>query len=115
MVLLIVSVLVWCTSLPIRSDSLTLFSRNLLSRIEREQFLALETRRSRKVAVDRQFLETENGKTGYPQAISCQPQVLTFNAKGNISKGGTITCAENGRQIRLVFQIGAGKGRVELD
>lgn len=112
-VLLIVSILLSTTQLSVKPDGLSLFSKNLLLTIQSEQFKAFETRQSRQIIIDQHHYETQEAKINYPSSISCTPQILRFTNKGNISKGGSITCTQGAKQIRLVFQLGTGKGRID--
>ncbi len=112
-VILIVSVLLHTLTFIPRSDSLGLFSRHLLLSIQSEQFKAFEARESRQIVIDKHFYETTERKVEYPASISCTPQVLLFTSKGNIAKGGSITCTQGAKSVRLVFQLGTGKGRID--
>lgn len=112
-VLLIVSILLKSITLPTKNESLSLFSRNLLLNIQTEQFKAFESRQNRQFVIERNYYQTLKEKVNYPASITCTPQVLLFTSKGNISKGGTVVCNQGAKQVRLVFQIGTGKGRID--
>lgn len=112
-VLFIVSILLSVSSVPFHKDSLAFFSRNLLLEIQTEQFKAFESRQNRQFVIERNYYQTTTEKVDYPNSISCTPQVLLFTSKGNISKGGTVVCSQGTKQVRLVFQIGTGKGRID--
>lgn len=115
LVMLVLAVLLQLAVPASSSATLSMFSRNLLLQIQREQFLAFEQRSTRKVAIDEHFLETETSKAAYPETIVCSQQVLLFNERGNIAKGGTVTCAAGSRSVRLIFQLGSGRGRIEYN
>ncbi len=112
-VLLIVSILLHATAFVSRPDSLSLFSRNLLLSIQSEQFKAFEMRQARQIVIDQHHYETTERKVDYPASISCTGQVLLFTNKGNIAKGGSFTCTQGNKSVRLVFQLGTGKGRID--
>lgn len=112
-VVLIVSVLLHALASAPRPDHLGLFSRQLLLTIQSEQFKAFESRQSRQIVIDKHAYETIEKRVEYPSSISCTPQVLLFTNKGNIAKGGSITCSQGSKRVRLVFQLGTGKGRID--
>lgn len=114
-VLLIVVVLAGSFSVGHQANSLGLFGQNLLHTIQIEQYQALATRQSRTIALDVESLDTPTSHQRYPSGIACSQQVITFNANGNITKGGSVTCRKSMQTIRLIFQIGSGKGRIEYD
>ncbi len=113
LVLLIVGLLIHCFGGIRAPDRLNLFARNLLGEIQIEQYQALYHRQSRQIAVETDHIETEDRRVAYPKSITCEAQVIRFNEKGNISKGGTVRCQQGDRQARLVFQLGAGRGRID--
>lgn len=49
----------------------------------------------------------------YPMDIVCDPFDFHYNFNGNISQGKTILCHQQSKFIKLVFQIGTGRIRVE--
>ena len=49
----------------------------------------------------------------YPPSISCTPFAFHYNAKGNISQAHTIQCTDKVRTIRLIYQLGSGRVRIE--
>ncbi|WP_221248059.1 prepilin-type N-terminal cleavage/methylation domain-containing protein [Catenisphaera adipataccumulans] len=49
----------------------------------------------------------------YPPDIVCTPFAFHYNAAGNISQGGTVTCHSGNQTMRLVFQLGSGRVRIE--
>ncbi|MBF0580584.1 prepilin-type N-terminal cleavage/methylation domain-containing protein [Erysipelotrichaceae bacterium RD49] len=114
-VMLIVVILAGSINAGHQDSSLGLFGKNLLHTIQIEQYQALAQRESRSIAIDAQSLDTPTSHQRYPSGISCSAQVITFNANGNISKGGSVTCRKSTQTIRLIFQIGSGKGRIEYD
>lgn len=114
-VMLIVVVLAASFGVGHHENSLGLFGRSLLHTIQIEQYQALASRQSRSVAIDTQSLDTPASHQRYPSGITCSQQVVTFNANGNIAKGGSVTCRKSAQTIRLVFQIGSGRGRIEYD
>lgn len=114
-VMLIVVILASSLRASRPGTSLGLFARNLLNTIQIEQFQALANRETRTVAIDARALNTPTSYQKYPSTISCTQQVVTFNANGNITKGGSVTCRQYDQSIRLVFQIGSGRGRIEYD
>lgn len=43
----------------------------------------------------------------------CQPYAFHYNEKGNISKGGRLSCSADQKQKSIVFQLGMGRMRIE--
>lgn len=113
LVILIVVLIVQVFSICHRSGSLNLFAQNLLNEIQIEQFRAMSTRSSREIDIDVHHAQTEERIIDYPSSVTCSYQVLIFNARGNIAKGGTITCSQGKEEVHLVFQLGAGRGRID--
>lgn len=50
----------------------------------------------------------------YPKGFVCDLSSYHFNAKANISKAGTTICKADNRQLKLIFQLGSGRVRYEI-
>lgn len=115
MVILLLVVIIQVFGIQKQKGSLNLFAQNLLNEIQIEQFKAMSMRTRKEVAIDVHHAKTEEKIIDYPRSVTCSYQVLIFNARGNIAKGGTITCNQGKEEVHLVFQLGAGRGRVEYE
>lgn len=115
LVILMISVIVQVFGIRKQDTSLNLFAQNLLNEIQIEQFKAMSTRSKKEVAIDVHHAQTDEKIIDYPSSVTCSYQVLIFNARGNIAKGGTIQCNQGKEEVHLVFQLGAGRGRVEYE
>lgn len=113
LVILMVAVIVQVFGVHKQEESLNLFAQNLLNEIQIEQYKAMSTRSRKVVAIDVHHAKTDEKIIDYPRSVTCTYQVLIFNSRGNIAKGGTIQCNQGQEEIHLVFQLGAGRGRVE--
>lgn len=50
-----------------------------------------------------------------PNDIVCDSVSFYYNAKGNISKAMSLHCQNASSQMKLVFQVGAGRVRLEKE
>ncbi len=50
-----------------------------------------------------------------PKDIVCDPVSFYYNAKGNISKGLTLRCQNANSKMKLVYQLGTGRVRLEKE
>ena len=50
-----------------------------------------------------------------PQDIVCDSVSFYYNAKGNMSKAMSLHCQNASNQMKLVFQVGAGRVRLEKE
>lgn len=50
-----------------------------------------------------------------PHDIACDHVSFYYNAKGNISKAMSLHCQNASSQMKLVFQVGAGRVRLEKE
>lgn len=50
-----------------------------------------------------------------PQDIVCDSVSFYYNAKGNMSKAMSLHCQNASSQMKLVFQVGAGRVRLEKE
>ena len=90
-VLLIVSIL--ALAIPTeRIDSLTLFSRMVQMHCIQVQEQAFAKKTETKVIFSKYEVNFNGTIIAYPQSIVCTPHEFHYNADGNISKGGRITC-----------------------
>lgn len=113
MVIMVIAIIVQVFGIHKQESSLNIFAQNLLNEIQIEQYKAMSTRSRKEVAIDVHHAKTEEKIIDYPSSVTCSYQVLIFNARGNIAKGGTILCNQGKEEVHLVFQLGAGRGRVE--
>ena len=52
---------------------------------------------------------------GIPHDIACDHVSFYYNAKGNMSKAMSLHCQNASSQMKLVFQVGAGRVRLEKE
>lgn len=114
-VMLIVGILMSMGVNRTPSASLNLFMKQLQSAILTEQFGAFEEREKRQVRIDRHSFKGDAIFFDYPQGITCSPLTVSYNARGNIAKAGTVNCSDGHHFGKLVFQIGAGRVRLEME
>lgn len=50
-----------------------------------------------------------------PKDIACDSVDFYYNAKGNMSKALTFHCSNASTKMKLVFQVGAGRVRLEKE
>lgn len=50
-----------------------------------------------------------------PHDIACDHVSFYYNAKGNMSKAMSLHCQNASSQMKLVFQVGAGRVRLEKE
>lgn len=50
-----------------------------------------------------------------PKDIACDSVDFYYNAKGNISKALSLHCSNSSTKMKLVFQVGAGRVRLEKE
>lgn len=52
---------------------------------------------------------------GIPKDIACDSVSFYYNAKGNMSKAFSFHCSNTNTKMKLVFQVGAGRVRLEKE
>ena len=52
---------------------------------------------------------------GIPKDIACESVSFYYNAKGNMSKAFSFHCSNTNTKMKLVFQVGAGRVRLEKE
>ena len=52
---------------------------------------------------------------GIPKDIACDSVSFYYNAKGNMSKAFSFHCSNTNTKMLLVFQVGAGRVRLEKE
>ncbi|WP_302539522.1 hypothetical protein [Holdemanella biformis] len=52
---------------------------------------------------------------GIPKDITCDSVSFYYNAKGNMSKAFSFHCSNTNTKMKLVFQVGAGRVRLEKE
>ncbi len=112
LVLLIVSVVSFGVyAKPV--SPLYLFMRHLQSACILAQEKAFANKEVQNVyfASDRIYLNEQS--IDIPSSITCTPFSFHYNEKGNISKAHTITCSNDNKSMKLVFQLGSGRVRIE--
>ncbi len=112
-VLLVVGVMMSLGHGRTPAASLNLFMKQLESAVLSEQFAAFESREKREVQINRSSFQGKETRFTYPGGITCSPLNLSYNARGNIAKAGSVNCSDGHHRAKMVFQIGAGRVRVE--
>lgn len=113
MVVLLIIGLLSSLALQPRGSSLTVFGKTLLVQIEKEQFQAAADRQSRFFELKTEYWHTKEQTAHFPAGVTCRPAYYRWNAKGNISQAGTIVCQKGNQTIKIVLQLGSGRGRLE--
>ena len=112
LVLSIVVMLGAFITVPHHSSGGGLFSKTLVETLTNEQYLSLAERRQRTLTVSKNCLETEEKRFVFPDGCVCEPAKVSWNARGSISKGGTIRCSCGSSAIEIVMQLGSGRVRI---
>lgn len=114
MLVLLIVVMLTALSLPGgRTSSLEIFMESLQTRLVSEQQEAYINKQARKAVIHTDFLQLEDQEIFYPAGIACDDYEISWNARGNVSKGGTITCYDETNIYKLVVQISTGRMRIE--
>jgi competence protein ComGD len=113
LVLLIVSIGLLLASSKTPSSSLPLFMEQLESVLLQAQCEAIESRQTQSVAIGEKSAKAGSHRLAYPADIVCEPLSFTYNARGNISKAGTIHCQSSNGAMKIICQIGGGRMRIE--
>ena len=50
-----------------------------------------------------------------PKDIACDSVSFYYNAKGNMSKALSLHCSNSSTKMKLIFQVGAGRVRLEKE
>lgn len=95
------------------ADSLSIFSRMIQMQCIQMQEKAFMNKQTTHVIFGRKGAYFDDLYFSYPKDIACDPISFQYNANGNISKGGHVQCIQGSKSIRFVFQIGAGRIRIE--
>lgn len=114
-VLLIMSMLTGIFAFSSARRPQAFFARSLLRELESEQYQALFLRTKRSIRIEQDRLITEDRVQRFDSGNVCEPMTFSFNAKGSISKGGTLRCASQGSIFSIVMQLGTGRMRIESD
>lgn len=113
MVLLIVSVLALVTSSK-PSSSLYIFMKQVQSLCICAQQKAYVN--STKIQVDmNESFWVDSMEYPIPKDIVCETDSFYYNEKGNISKANTLRCHNAKEKMKLVFQLGTGRVRLEKE
>ena len=112
-VLLIVSMLGFGLSTKIHS-SLYVFMKNLQTLCITAQEKAYVKHRKVYVEID-DSIYMDDVEYKIPHDIACDHVSFYYNAKGNMSKAMSLHCQNASSQMKLVFQVGAGRVRLEKE
>lgn len=114
-VLMIIVITIGVFSLPRSRSGAGVYARTIVEVLNREQYKAIAGRKTRRVDLMARSMQTEEERLDYPGGIACQPHSVSWNAKGSISKGGSIRCTSNGGSFSIIMQLGSGRARIEFD
>ena len=92
--------------------SLRLFLRQMKQYCEEQQLSAMQAAQRRTIRFENDHALFDQESVFYPSGITCEPYAFAYNAAGNISKAGTLRCANEKEQGTLVFQLGSGRSVV---
>lgn len=69
---------------------------------------------NRKVSIDiNEKMVIDEKNYFMPKDVACDSVSFYYNAKGNISKAFTLYCQNSHTKMKLVFQLGSGRIRLE--
>lgn len=112
LVLLIVSVVSFGIYVKPQS-SLYLFMKQLQSYCILSQQKAFIFKETQNIYSESNSIYFNEGYIEIPSSISCTPFSFHYNEKGNISKAHSITCHNENKAMKLIFQLGSGRVRLE--
>lgn len=112
-VLLIVSILSFGLYSKMHS-SLYVFMKQVQTLCITAQQKAYVERRKVYVSIQDSILVDEV-EYGIPKDIACDSVSFYYNAKGNMSKAFSFHCSNTNTKMKLVFQVGAGRVRLEKE
>lgn len=112
-IMLIICVFTFQFSTMLVSPSLPIFMEKMMQLSTMAQEKAFIEKEKKEVEIHENWAKFDDTILSYPSQISCSSTSFHYNAKGNINKGGSITCQENGTEKKLIFQIGSGRVRLE--
>ena len=95
------------------SDSLSIFARTIQMRCIQTQEQAFYNKETTTVLFGTHSAYFNEEEVDYPKGIVCDAMRFQYNADGNISKGGHVSCSNGSESVRFIFQIGAGRVRIE--
>lgn len=83
--------------------------------LETAQASAISERTKKTVRINTHSINWENQSLQLPESIVCDSGAFSFNAKGNVSSGGSIRCRNGQEQGKIILQIGPGRIRIEME
>ncbi|MDD7281380.1 competence type IV pilus minor pilin ComGD [Floccifex sp.] len=113
--MLFVLLIVCMFSIPIQKpkSSLTMFMKQMMAYSITMQQKAFETKQEVNVTINKHNALFDEYSVDYPSNISCTPVSFHYNENGNISKALTLSCYEENKQMKLIYQLGSGRVRYE--
>lgn len=111
LVLLIVCILTIPISFP--ASHLSIFMKQLQNQCLFAQEKAYIEKRDIHVSIQQKQAIIDAVTTKYPHGITCSPVSFHYNSRGNISQGNTVLCRQNKKTMKLFFQLGQGRVRIE--
>lgn len=108
-VLFIILVLGIACTLPKQSASLALAMQEWMYLCLQSQEQAFSQKQTRQVSFYPTSACFGDLCLEYPAGIACTPYSMSYNAKGNINKAGTLTCTSGNTTASLKFQLGSGR------
>lgn len=112
LVVLLIVALLSMVSLP-KYDPLSLFMEQLKERCVQAQLQAYAGKENIEVRIMEHEVWIDDEIIAIPHSIACTPLSFSYNANGNITKGGTSQCRSDRKTMKIVFQIGMGRARVQ--
>lgn len=94
---------------------LSVFFERMESRILAEQEKAIAGRMRTSLEIAQDSMYSQEWKEAFPRQIACEPFSIGFNEKGNISTAGSVHCRSKTQKGRMIFQIGSGRMRYEIE
>ena len=112
-VLLIVSILSFGLSTRTHT-SLYLFMKKIQTQCITAQEIAYVEHRRVDVSVGSKIV-IDDTEYRIDKDIVCEPISFYYNAKGNISKALTLRCQNANAKMKLIYQLGTGRVRLEKE
>jgi len=96
------------------TSSMTLFLYTMQMRCVSLQEQAYAQKESKSVTFYETYALFDDMLVEYPSSIVCSSGSFSYNAKGNISMAGTISCQSPSQKASLIFQLGSARVRYEI-
>ncbi|EOS60702.1 hypothetical protein C815_01161 [Firmicutes bacterium M10-2] len=108
LIVLLIVALLSTLSMP-KYDPLSLFMEQLKEKCVQAQLQAYADKEDIEVRIMEHEVWINDETIPVPHPIACTPLAFSYNANGNITKGGTSQCRSDRQTMKIVFQLGMGR------